>query len=186
MPPQNADLVGLMATIPHIWRLRFRLALALLVALGIVFVLESVPILRGVFHPLQQFTATLAFIAIKATGLPIVMDDVLLTHPDGFRVAISYGCTPLVPAIFLGSVLTLGLSLSWRERLVALISGFALVTFLNLFRVATLYYIGVFSPGAFVLAHEWLGQSIIVLGTAVVVCYWASASVRSQPRVPAL
>lgn len=157
-----------------------RLVLALSAALVIVFILESVPALRGTAQPLQQLTAMLAFSAIRATGLPIAIDDILLTHPDGFRVAISYGCTPLVPAIFLGLILTLGLAMSWRNRMIALSSGIALITILNLFRVAALYYIGVFSPRAFVLAHEWLGQGIIVLGTAVVACYWVSASAKAQ------
>jgi len=186
MPTRVADQSGMMAKILHVWSPRLRLVLALSAALVVALFLESMPALRVAFQPLEQFTAMLAFIAIKATGLPIAIDGVLLTHPDGFRVAISYGCTPLVPTIFLGSVLTLGLSLRWRERLVALTSGIALITFLNLFRVAALYYIGVFSPGGFDLAHEWLGQGFIVVGTAIVVGYWISASVRIQSRVPVM
>lgn len=168
-----------MAKLPYCWSLRLRLALALSAALAMVFVLEGVPGLRAMVQPLQQATAALVFIAIKATGLPIAIDDVLLTHPSGFRIAISYGCTPLVPAVFLGSVLTLGLALSWRERLVALTSGIALLTLLNLLRVAALYYVGVASPAAFDFAHEWLGQGVIVLGTAAVACHWVAASVET-------
>ena len=157
-----------------------RLILALLAALLVVFLLESLPALRSMLQPLQRATAMLAFVAIKAAGQPISIDDLLLTHPNGFRVAISYGCTPLVPAIFLGSVLTLGLSLHWRERLIALTGGIALITLLNLMRVSALYYIGVHSPSAFVIAHEWLGQGVIVLGTAALACYWINASVSAH------
>ena len=168
-----------MATLSHIGSPRLRLALALSAALLAVFLLESLPALRALLQPLQQATAMLTFAAIKAAGLPIA-DDVLLSHPNGFRVAISYGCTPLVPAIFLASVLTLGLSLHWRRRLIALASGIALLTFLNLLRVSALYCIGVYSPSAFVLAHEWLGQAVIVLGTAILACYWINASASTQ------
>lgn len=175
-----------MATIPHIGSLRLRLVLALSAALLIVFLLESLPALRAMLQPLQQATAMLAFVSIKATGLPIAIDDVLLSHPNGFRVSISYGCTPLVPTIFLGSVLTLGLSLNWRKRLIALASGIVLISILNLLRVSALYYIGVYSPSAFVLAHEWLGQSVIVLGTAILACYWVSVSASTHAKAPAV
>jgi len=175
-----------MVTFPHIGPLRLRLVLALLAALLIVFLFESVPALRTMIEPLQAGTAMLAFVAVKAAGLPIAIDDILLSHPTGFRVAISYGCTPLVPAIFLGSVLTLGLSLQWRERLIALTSSIALITILNLLRVCALYYIGAYSPSAFVFAHEWLGQGVIVLGTAILACYWIRVSVRVRAQPPAV
>lgn len=159
---------------------RLRLALSLTVALLVVYLLESLPGLRGLFQPLQEFTAMLAFLAIETAGLPVTIDQELLTHPDGFRVAISYGCTPLVPAVFLLTVLTFGISLPRRKRLVALTTGITLVTLLNLFRVIALYYIGVVSPAAYDLAHVWLGQGFIVLGTAVVACYWISTSADTQ------
>ena len=180
MPAQVAEQISLMTEIPYIWSPRSRLALALSGALVVVIMLEALPALREMIQPLQEFTAALAFVVVKATGLPVAIDNVLLTHPDGFRIAISYGCTPIVPAIFLGSVLTLGLSLSWGKRLIGLISGIVLLTLLNLFRVTALYYIGVVAPGTFAIAHEWLGQSIIVIGTAVVAWYWIDTSVRSQ------
>jgi len=174
-----------MAKLSRVWSSRMRLVLALSIALAIAILLDNLPAFQAVFLPLQQVTAMLAFVAIKTTGLPIAIDDVLLTHPHGFRVAISYGCTPLIPAIFVGSILTLGLSLTSRARLVGLSSSIVLLTLLNLFRVAALYYIGVVSPQAFALAHEWLGPSIIVLGTALLACYWISASIRAQPGAPA-
>lgn len=172
-----------MAGISHDSLLRLRLVLALAAALLIVFLLESVPGLRDAFRPMKESTAMLAFFGIKATGLAIAIDDIVLTHPDGFRVSISYGCTPLVPAVFLVSVLTIGISLGWRQRLTAISSGIALLTLLNLFRVTAVYYVGVHSPGAYNLAHLWLGQGFIVLGTAIVACYWISTSVTTRPRV---
>lgn len=170
-----------MTNIPRIWTRRMRLVLALSGALAIVDVLETLPASSALIQPFVRLTTMTAFIAINAIGLPVATDGILLTHPDGFRVAISYGCTPLVPAVFLGLVLTLGVSLTWRERLIGLTSGFALITFLNLCRVTALYYIGVYAPGAFAIGHEWLGQGIIVLGTAIVAWYWIGASVGSKP-----
>lgn len=181
MLAQDAERVGFMAKFLLVWSLRLRLALALSGALAIVAILETLPASSAVFQPFVSLTTTTAFLTIKATGLRVAIDGILLTHPDGFRIAISYGCTPLVPAVFLGMLLTLGVPLSWRERLIALTSGIVLVTILNLCRVTGLYYIGIFAPGAFAVAHEWLGQSIIVLGTAIVACYWIGASVRRQP-----
>lgn len=169
-----------MTFIPRIWTPRLRLALALSGSLAIVALLETLPASSAVLQPFVRLTTMTAFIAIHAIGLPVATDGFLLTHPDGFRVAISYGCTPLVPAVFLGLILTLGVSLTWRERLIGLTSGFALITLLNLCRVTALYYTGVYAPGAFAIGHEWLGQGIIVLGTAVVACYWIGTSVGSK------
>jgi len=102
----------------------------------------------------------------------VTIDGILLSHPDGFRIAISYGCTPVVPAIFIVSLLTVGLQLTVRERMAGLAIGLTLITLLNLFRVAALYYIGVATPHAFAVAHEWLGEAVIVVGTAAVVAHW--------------
>lgn len=162
---------------------KFRLALALLGGIGSVVLLDNWPALHDLVGPLERLTATTTFFIINATGLPIAVSDTVLSHPTGFRVAISYGCTPLVPAIFLVLILTLGLSMNWRARLAGLGSGIALLTILNLFRVIALYYVGVTTPETFTLAHEWLGQGVIVLGTAAVALYWIDASTRNQRHV---
>lgn len=164
---------------------QLRLALALIVAVVLVFLLDGIRGWWDVFQPIQEVTAWLAFVAIDAVGMPVAIDGILLTHWNGFRVAISHGCTPLIPAIFLLAVMTIGISVGMRQRLIGIISGIALVTILNLFRVAALYYIGVIAPDAFILAHEWLGQGVIVLGTAMVACYWIDASARRQQLIPA-
>lgn len=159
---------------------RLRLAIALSLAVTIVMILDSLPALESAILPLKQLTAAAAYIAVKGIGLPVALNDILLTHPSGFRLAISYGCTPVVPAIFLALVLIPGLRLTWHQRLIGLSSGIALVTLLNLFRVAALYYIGVVSPSTFAFAHEWLGQSVIVLGTTLFALHWIDVSVRNQ------
>lgn len=161
---------------------RLRLLLALSVAVAIVTALDRTPSLESLFQPLMELTATAAYIALSGVGLPVALNDNLLTHPDGFRVAISYGCTPVVPAIFLALVLIPGLRLAWRQRLIGLGSGIALITLLNLCRVTTLYYVGVVSPATFALAHEWLGQGVIVLGTTLVAVHWICVSARSRHK----
>lgn len=173
-----------MTRVPHFCPLRLRLALALSGALVVVAILETLPASSTVFQPFVRLTAMTAFATIKATGLGVAIDGMLLTHPDGFRIAISYGCTPLVPVVFLGMLLTVGLSLSWRERLIGLTSGIVLITILNLCRVTALYYIGISTPEAFAIAHEWLGQSVIILGTAAIAWYWIGTSAGSQSRKP--
>lgn len=162
-----------------------RLVFALVVSIGLVVLLECLPNLQDVFRPEQEFTAWLAYAAISAAGVPVIIDGVLLTHPDGFRVAISYGCTPLIPLIFLISILTIGLPLSGRQRLIGIASGITIIIFLNLFRVTTLYYIGVDSPEVFAIAHVWVGQGVIVLGTAIVTGYWIESAARRQGLVSA-
>lgn len=157
----------------------FRLVLALTGAVAIVVLLECLPAVQALLQPLQLLTANSAYVVVRSVGLPVALDNVLLTHPSGFRVAISYGCTPFVPAIFVALLLTFGLTLSWRSRLIALLSSMVLLICLNLLRVTALYYIGVAAPGAFDVTHNWLGQLVTVLGTAAIAVYWIDASVRS-------
>lgn len=160
--------------------LKKRLFIALSGAVIAVLILQNAPFLRAVFLPLNQLTATITFMVIGWFGAPVALDDVILSHPDGFRVAIDLGCTPLPPSIFIGILLLFGLSLSWRQRLVGLTSAVLLITLLNHCRLTALYYVGVHAPGAFSSAHNWIGQGLIVIATASVVVYWIAASAQRQ------
>ena len=159
---------------------RARLLLGLTAAVALAILLDHAAQLQALLLPLQRLTAAATFAIVSLTGLEISLDGILLSHPDGFRIEISYGCTPVVPAIFIVSLLTVGLHLTLRERLAGLAIGLTLITLLNLFRVAALYYIGVATPHAFAIAHEWLGEAVIVVGTAAVVAYWVRVAA-SEP-----
>lgn len=156
--------------------------MALCVAIATVVVMGKLPNIGDIIEPLGQLTAASAYLAIKTIGLPVTLDKLLLIHPDGFRFAISYGCTPLVPAVFLGLLLTLGMPLTSRERVIGITSGILLITLLNLCRLTALYYTGIVAPEKFSVAHEWLGQGVIILGTAAIAMYWIAISANKQQR----
>ncbi len=154
-----------------------RLAAALLLSVGVAIAFERSTALRGLVLPLQEITARVAAFALNALGMPVVVDGVLLTHAGGFRAAVSHGCTPILPVVFLGAVMTFGIPLRRRTRVLGLLSGAVLLTLINLLRVIALFSIGVVAPGYFVVSHEWLGQGVVIAATALIAGYWIARAV---------
>jgi len=158
-----------------------RLVLALFVTLCFVLILHFVPAARAAIQPLSQLTATISYVVIQSFGIPVTLDNVVLSHPEGFRFAVDYSCTSLVPGLAIVAVLFFGLSLSWPQRIIASLTGLLLISLLNHFRLLALYYIGVVEPAAFQVAHDWIGQMLIVIGTGAIAYYWIDRSTRQGP-----
>lgn len=157
---------------------RLRLVAALLVSIVVVIAFEWSPVLRSLIVPLQQATASAAAYLMNTLGMSVARDGIVLTHASGFRAAVSYGCTPLIPVVFLSVIMVFGISLQRRTCVLGLLSGVAVLTLLNLLRVVALFAVGVTAPELFAFSHEWLGQGVVIAATAVIVGYWIARAAK--------
>ena len=120
--------------------------------------------------------ARAALTLIHWTGMAAARDAAVIFHPGGFAYEISRGCTGLVPAaLFATAVAAYPRAAGWK-KLAGVALGVPLWLVLNLVRLAHLYYLGVYRPQWFGVAHEivWSGMTILaILGLWAAWARWA-------------
>jgi exosortase H (IPTLxxWG-CTERM-specific) len=149
---------------------------AVLVAL---FVAELTP--WGQAYFVAPWTAGVASVcaSIMSAFDPMVMasGDVIRSARTGFAIQILAGCNGVEAMIVLVAAIV-AFPAPWKNRVVGAIAGIAAIQMLNLVRIASLYYLGQWSPGAFEWAHLYLWQPLIMLDALVVFLVW----LRALPR----
>lgn len=84
-----------------------------------------------------------------------------------FPLQIVRNCDAIEVNILFASAV-LAFPAGWRQRLVALAAGLAVLVALNVLRICALYFLGVSSPQAFKLAHEEVFPLLLVAATALI------------------
>ncbi len=97
-----------------------------------------------------------------------------------YQISISRGCDALEPsALFAAAVIAVPVVL--RRKLLGLVVGVALLALLNLVRIISLYYTGVFFPDAFEVMHVDVWQPVFILCTVLLWIAWAWWALRAAP-----
>lgn len=158
-----------------------RFFLMFLAVQTVLFTAELTP--PGQQYVVQPFTAALASVSaslIGFTGRPIDSSGVLIHDlRSGFGVEIAAGCNGVEAMILLLAVM-LAFPAPWRYRLVGIAVGFVAVQALNLVRIISLFYLGMWHPTAFEWAHLYLWQALIMLDVILVFLLWIRALPRSE------
>ena len=129
----------------------------------------------GAISGLDEPTMRSAGFLLDVLRMPVFLDGTTLMHPAGFGMRIEPVCTALVPVLTIAACLT-ALPLTRARVLGGLVAGSALLWGLNSARLACLYYIGVYSPQHFAVAHDWFGQTLMVSSVLIFLFFW------SRPR----
>ncbi len=116
---------------------------------------------------------------VQGIGIDAFREVSALYGPGGFAYEISRGCLGLVPAAFL-IVGVLAYPGERRRKLRALVVGVPLLFVLNLMRLVHLFYLGVYRPDLFPLAHQVVWQGAII---AAVFLFWLAATATWRPAV---
>ncbi len=145
---------------------RFALILAIFV-LGAILTHRN-PLLIRALAPFDRLTAQATAAVLSWHGIEVNREDAILSHPTGFGYEIYYRCTGLLPAAFL-AVGVFAFPTHLRPKLVGIAIGIPLVFSLNLLRLASLFYIGVWHPNLFDLAHTVIWESLLLLS---IVGFW--------------
>ena len=92
-----------------------------------------------------------------------------------FAVTIFNGCNGLITSlIFISGVLAF--PARWTAKIIGVGGGLLAIQLINLVRIVSLFYIGVFLPEHFNDAHIYIWQSIVVLAGVALWVVWANWS----------
>ncbi len=89
-----------------------------------------------------------------------------------FAVTIYNGCNGLITSlIFISGVLAF--PARWRAKAVGAIGGLVAIQLINLVRIVSLFYIGIYLPRFFSESHIFVWQSLVILAGVSLWVVWA-------------
>lgn len=124
------------------------------------------PIFEGYLSVNAEVTATL----LRYFGeKDVTVEDAVILSPR-FALGIKRGCDAIQPAVFFAFFVAASpvLASRWRKTK-AIAIGVALILFINLFRLTSLFYVGVFWKSAFEWVHVEFWQMVFI---AVPIVFW--------------
>lgn len=155
------------------------IALYLLI-LGVgFFVLALRPVNDQVVNPYTTFVAHEARVVLNLLGENASVHGQLLSSRR-FSVAIYNGCNGL-EAILIFTAGVMAFPARWSRKLLGVVLGLLAIQVINIVRIVSLFYIGVFAPAAFSASHVYIWQSLIIVFAVVLWVIW----VRRYALVPA-
>jgi len=99
-----------------------------------------------------------------------------------FSVNVVRGCDSLYPTAMLWAAL-LAYPASWKSKLIGLVGGAVFLFILNILRVVSMFYIGVYFPSLFDMVHVYAWQALFILFTLAVWLFWAAKFTRVKASV---
>jgi exosortase H (IPTLxxWG-CTERM-specific) len=159
-----------------------RFILVFLVLLVVLFVAELTGPVET--HVIVPFTAVLAKVSAWVIhvfdGSTISHGKLIQNAAGSFIVSIERGCNGIEAVIILISAI-FAFPAPWKHKLVGLVLGFLAIQLLNIVRIVSLFFLGMWSPVWFKWFHEYLWQALIVLDALIVFLVWLRY-VPMQPR----
>lgn len=164
---------ALMLKIRDLWKKpEIRFLVLFLSILGGGFTLIA---LRQVNHALvDPYTAAIARmsgIVLRLFGEEAVVSGCVVSSPR-FAVTIYNGCNGLITSLVLVSGI-LAFPARWSAKIVGVAGGLFAIQLINLVRIVSLFYIGVFFPEHFNDAHIFIWQSLVILAGISLWIIWA-------------
>lgn len=147
-----------------------------------LFVFELTPVgQRYVVEPLTSALASCSAFLIELFGRELSVHGILMVDTaTGFAVKIAAGCNGIEAMILLIAAIA-AFPAPWRYRLLGLGVGLLSVQALNLVRIVSLFYLGIWHTPSFEWAHLYLWQALIMLDTLLVWLLWIRY-IPSRPR----
>jgi exosortase H (IPTLxxWG-CTERM-specific) len=176
-----------------------RFAVLFVVYLGTLFFLNVLKPVQD--HVITPFTSGLAWICTSLIHLfdsAAQVSGKVISSGTGWAVSIEPGCNGVEAVIILASAV-FAFPAPWKHRLIGFIAGFFAIQGLNVVRIISLFYIGLWEhnkcmalpPGTechttwFDWFHLYLWQALIILDALVVWLIWLRYLPRDQgPRPP--
>lgn len=148
---------------------RFVLRYVIILSVGFA-VLALRPVNDHLVNPYTTFVAHEAKFFLNLFGEGATVVGQALRSPR-FAVVIYNGCNGLeAMLIFVCGVLAF--PAGWRRKAVGIGLGFLAIQGVNVVRVVSLFYIGVFVPTWFSTAHVFIWQSVIILFGVLLWLVW--------------
>ena len=162
-------------------RPEIRFVVLFLVILGASFtVIAFRQVNDAVVEPYTAFIARMSGGCLRIFGEAATVTGCEVKSPR-FAVTIFNGCNGLITSlVFISAVLAF--PAGWRAKLIGVVGGLVAIQIINLVRIVSLFYIGVYLPQYFSDAHVLLWQSLVLISGAALWVMWAGRA--ASPRAP--
>jgi len=149
-----------------------RFLILFLTILGVSFTVVALKQVNDAFvTPYTAVIAQMSGFILRVFGEKASVAGCVVSSPR-FAVTIYNGCNGLITSlIFISGVLAFPAKLS--AKLIGVIGGLVTIQLINLVRIVSLYYIGVFLPQHFNDAHIFVWQSLVILAGISLWILWA-------------
>jgi exosortase H (IPTLxxWG-CTERM-specific) len=149
-----------------------RFLLLFLTILTVSFTVIALQSVNDAFvNPYTGFVARMAGAVLHLIGEQVTVDGLHLRSPR-FAVTIYNGCNGLITSlIFISGVLAF--PVGWRAKLWGAVGGLLAIQVVNLIRIISLYYIGIYLPQYFSESHIFVWQSLVILAGVTLWIAWA-------------
>ncbi len=125
----------------------------------------------AVVDPYTSFVARMSGGVLRLLGEDASVQGCMVRSPR-FAVTIYNGCNGLITSlIFISGVLAF--PARWRAKAVGAIGGLVAIQLINLVRIVSLFYIGVYLPRFFSESHIFVWQSLVILAGVSLWVVWA-------------
>lgn len=160
-----------------------RFLILFLTILGISFTVVALQSVNdAVVLPYTAFVARLSGAVLRLFGETATVTGCVVSSPR-FAVTIFNGCNGLITSlIFISGVLAF--PARWPAKLIGVFGGLAAIQFINLVRIVSLFYIGIFFPALFNDAHIFIWQSVVILAGVGLWIAWAHRFAGPNERTP--
>ena len=159
---------------PHeAWRRpEVRFLTLFLTFLGVSFTVIALdPVNDAVVLPYTAFIARISGAVLRLLGENATVDSCVVSSPR-FSVTIYNGCNGLITSlIFVSGVLAF--PARWSAKVVGVVGGLVAIQLINLIRIVSLFYIGIYFPAIFDQSHIFIWQSVVILAGVALWVIWA-------------
>jgi exosortase H (IPTLxxWG-CTERM-specific) len=156
-----------------------RFLILFLLILGVSFTVVALrPVDSTVVTPFTAFIARISGFVLRLLGEDAAVNGCAVSSPR-FAVTIYNGCNGLITGlIFISGVLAF--PARWSAKLIGIVGGLLAIQLINLVRIVSLFYVGVFLPQYFNDAHIFVWQSLVILFGVSLWIVWAHFFARPQ------
>jgi len=141
---------------------------------------DSIP--QSALQSLLVATTWVDFHLIDLFTDKVAMHGTTLTF-DGFAVRVITECTGLYEAVILSAAI-LAYQASWKQRIVGILGGTAILYAINIVRIAFLLLVGRFAPSSFDFAHVYFWQSLLIVFITAIWIGWIHYCVHNDSDTP--
>ncbi|MCP4902849.1 MAG: exosortase H [bacterium] len=149
-----------------------RFLILFLSILGVSFFIVALNWVNDAFVvPYTGFVAKMSGVALTILGEDTTVNGVVVSSPR-FAVTIYNGCNGLVTSlIFISGVLAFPSSI--RSKAIGVLGGLVSIQIINLVRIVSLFFIGIYLPQYFSQSHVFIWQSIVIVAGVALWVLWA-------------
>ncbi|MBF0337857.1 MAG: archaeosortase/exosortase family protein [Nitrospirae bacterium] len=140
---------------------RFVLVYATLMFL--FFLLMSVNAVKNVFDVNKVYNESIVIMTSKVLNILSIPHSCngSILRLSTFAMEVKFGCSGL-ESVMIYSIAIVAYPATWRQRLVAIVTGFVIIQLLNVIRIVALGLTGIYFKDIFDIVHLYVAQGVMI------------------------